>query len=154
MSVETATEAQPPPPDPDGSGHTPLVEVEHLKVFFPIKQGIIIEREIARVHAVNDVTFSIDEGETVGLVGESGCGKTTMSRAIMRLIDATEGAIRFRGDEITDAGRRQDGSAAARDADGLPGPLRLAEPAQAGRSDHRDAAASARKQGGIDRQPG
>ena len=89
------------------NGDAPLVEVDHLKIFFPIKQGILIEREVARVHAVNDVTFRIAEGETLGLVGESGCGKTTMSRAIMRLIDVTDGAIRFRGDEITDAGRKQ-----------------------------------------------
>ena len=59
------------------------------------------------MHAVNDVTLSIAEGETVGLVGESGCGKTTMSRAIMRLIDATEGTIRFRGEDMTNAGRKQ-----------------------------------------------
>jgi oligopeptide/dipeptide ABC transporter ATP-binding protein len=89
------------------NGGRPLVEVEHLKIFFPIKQGIIIDREVARVHAVNDVTLSIDEGETLGLVGESGCGKTTMSRAIMRLIDPTDGTIRFRGDDITNAGRKQ-----------------------------------------------
>ena len=90
-----------------GANGTPLVEVDHLKVFFPIKQGIVIEREVARVHAVNDVTLSIAEGETLGLVGESGCGKTTMSRAVMRLIDSTDGAIRFHGDDITKAGRRQ-----------------------------------------------
>jgi peptide/nickel transport system ATP-binding protein len=84
-----------------------LVDVEHLKVFFPIKEGFLIDREVARVHAVNDVTFQIDEGETVGLVGESGCGKTTMSRAIMRLIDATDGTLRFRGEDITHAGRRK-----------------------------------------------
>jgi oligopeptide/dipeptide ABC transporter ATP-binding protein len=84
-----------------------LVDVEHLKVFFPIKEGFIVDREVARVHAVNDVTLSIDEGETVGLVGESGCGKTTMSRAIMRLVDATDGTLRFRGDDITHAGRKQ-----------------------------------------------
>jgi oligopeptide/dipeptide ABC transporter ATP-binding protein len=89
------------------NGDAPLVEVDHLKIFFPIKQGILIAREVARVHAVNDVTLRIAEGETLGLVGESGCGKTTMSRAIMRLIDVTDGAIRFRGDEITDAGRKQ-----------------------------------------------
>ena len=69
----------------------PLIDIEHLKVFFPIKQGYVVEREVARVHAVNDVTLSISEGETLGLVGESGCGKTTMSRAIMRLIDTTDG---------------------------------------------------------------
>jgi oligopeptide/dipeptide ABC transporter ATP-binding protein len=84
-----------------------LVDVEHLKVFFPIKEGFFVDREVARVHAVNDVTFQINEGETVGLVGESGCGKTTMSRAIMRLIDATDGSLRFRGEDITHAGRRQ-----------------------------------------------
>jgi oligopeptide/dipeptide ABC transporter ATP-binding protein len=104
VSAEPAAE-QLGGPQTDGSG--PLVEVDHLKVFFPIRSGLLIDREVARVHAVNDVTLSIASGETLGLVGESGCGKTTMSRAIMRLIDATDGAIRFRGDEITKAGRRQ-----------------------------------------------
>jgi oligopeptide/dipeptide ABC transporter ATP-binding protein len=85
----------------------PLIEVEHLRVFFPVRSGLLIDREVARVHAVNDVTLSIAEGETVGLVGESGCGKTTMSRAIMRLIDATDGSIRFRDQDVTKAGRRQ-----------------------------------------------
>jgi oligopeptide/dipeptide ABC transporter ATP-binding protein len=89
------------------SSNGTLVDVDHLKVFFPIKEGFVVEREVARVHAVNDVTFQIDEGETVGLVGESGCGKTTMSRAIMRLIDATDGRLSFRGDDITHAGRKQ-----------------------------------------------
>jgi oligopeptide/dipeptide ABC transporter ATP-binding protein len=91
----------------DGNGSAPLIDVEHLKVFFPIKQGILIEREVARVHAVNDVTLKVAPGETLGLVGESGCGKTTLSRAIMRLIDSTEGAIRFRGEDVTKAGRKQ-----------------------------------------------
>ncbi len=104
MSVEATEPQAADGPSQDGS---PLVEVEHLKVFFPIKQGILVERQVAQVHAVNDVTLSIAEGETVGLVGESGCGKTTMSRAIMRLIDATDGALRFRGRDVTKAGRRQ-----------------------------------------------
>src|SRR5918998_25226 len=91
----------------DGASNGSLIDIEHLKVFFPIKQGFIVDREVARVHAVNDVTLSVDEGETVGLVGESGCGKTTLSRAIMRLIDATDGSLRFRGDDITTAGRRK-----------------------------------------------
>jgi oligopeptide/dipeptide ABC transporter ATP-binding protein len=105
MSVETA----PAPPEGaiEADGNVPLISVEHLKVFFPIKQGILIDREVARVHAVNDVTLSIDEGETLGLVGESGCGKTTMSRTIMRLVDATDGEIRYRGDDITKAGHKQ-----------------------------------------------
>src|SRR5918992_1557256 len=104
VSVEAA---QPTAGGQSPNGDSPLIEVEHLKVFFPIKQGILIERQVAQVHAVNDVTLSIAEGETLGLVGESGCGKTTMSRAIMRLVDATDGALRFRGQDVTTAGRRQ-----------------------------------------------
>jgi oligopeptide/dipeptide ABC transporter ATP-binding protein len=90
-----------------GNGSTPLIEVEHLKLHFPVKQGVLIDREVARVHAVDDVTFALSEGETLGLVGESGCGKTTLSRALMRLIDPTEGAIRFGGKDITQAGRKE-----------------------------------------------
>jgi len=105
MSVETAPAR--PSDSAGGDGEGPLVSVDHLKVFFPIKQGIVIDREVARVHAVNDVTLSIAKGGTLGLVGESGCGKTTISRTIMRLLDATEGRICFRGEDITSAGRRE-----------------------------------------------
>src|SRR5205085_11505403 len=59
------------------------------------------------VHAVDDVSFELREGETLGIVGESGCGKTTLIRALMRLIDATGGAIRFRGKDITHADRKE-----------------------------------------------
>jgi peptide/nickel transport system ATP-binding protein len=90
-----------------GNGASPLVEVEHLQLYFPIKEGIVFDREVARVHAVDDVTFQLREGETLGLVGESGCGKTTLSRAVMRLIDATGGSIRFHGNDITNASRRE-----------------------------------------------
>ena len=89
------------------NGSAPLIEVEHLKLHFPVKQGVLIDREIARVHAVDDVTFALHEGETLGLVGESGCGKTTLSRALMRLIDATDGEIRFGGRDITKASRKE-----------------------------------------------
>jgi oligopeptide/dipeptide ABC transporter ATP-binding protein len=89
------------------NGDTPLLEIEHVKLYFPIKKGIVIDREVARVHAVDDVTFTLRDGETLGLVGESGCGKTTLSRTVMRLVDATEGTIRFRGRDVTKASRRE-----------------------------------------------
>jgi oligopeptide/dipeptide ABC transporter ATP-binding protein len=91
----------------DGNGGSPLLEVEHVKLHFPIKKGLLIDREVARVHAVDDVTFTLNDGETLGLVGESGCGKTTLSRTVMRLVDSTGGTIRFRGREVTKASRRE-----------------------------------------------
>ncbi|HEY1274626.1 MAG TPA: oligopeptide/dipeptide ABC transporter ATP-binding protein, partial [Thermoleophilaceae bacterium] len=107
MSVEAETGERAADGDGAGDGAGPLIEIDHLKIFFPIKQGIIVDREVARVHAVNDVTFTVDRGETLGLVGESGCGKTTLSRAIMRLLDATDGSIKFDGQDITNAGRKE-----------------------------------------------
>jgi oligopeptide/dipeptide ABC transporter ATP-binding protein len=84
-----------------------LVEIDHVKQYFPIREGIVFQREIARVHAVDDVTFSLREGETLGLVGESGCGKTTLARTIVRLLEPTDGTIHFRGRDITRAGRKE-----------------------------------------------
>ncbi|MEY2517725.1 MAG: peptide/nickel transport system ATP-binding protein [bacterium] len=84
----------------------PLLEVEHLKLLFPIKQGILIDRVVGHVHAVDDISFTLREGETLGLVGESGCGKTTLSRTVMRLLEPTGGAVRFRGDDVTHASRK------------------------------------------------
>ncbi|MEA2392076.1 MAG: peptide/nickel transport system ATP-binding protein [Solirubrobacteraceae bacterium] len=83
-----------------------LVEVDHLKLYFPIKRGLLIDREIGRVHAVDDVSFTLREGETLGMVGESGCGKTTLARCLMRLLTPTDGSLRFRGNDITNASRR------------------------------------------------
>jgi oligopeptide/dipeptide ABC transporter ATP-binding protein len=83
----------------------PLLEVEHLRVLFPVKSGVLLARTIAEVHAVDDVSFELREGETLGIVGESGCGKTTLIRTLVRLVDSTSGAIRFRGTDITGAGR-------------------------------------------------
>ncbi len=89
-----------------GNGSS-LLDVEHLRVLFPIKSGIIIDRKVGQVHAVDDVSFGLETGETLGIVGESGCGKTTLIRVLVRLIDATSGSIRFHGQDITASGRRQ-----------------------------------------------
>jgi oligopeptide/dipeptide ABC transporter ATP-binding protein len=86
---------------------TELMTVEHLKVLFPIKAGLVIDRTVAHVHAVDDVSFSIAEGETLGVVGESGCGKTTLIRTLVRLIEPTGGQIKFRDADITKASRRE-----------------------------------------------
>jgi oligopeptide/dipeptide ABC transporter ATP-binding protein len=83
-----------------------LLDVQHLRVLFPIKAGVIIDRQIGSVHAVDDVSFQLTEGETLGIVGESGCGKTTLIRVLVRLIAATSGSIRFRGQDITESSRK------------------------------------------------
>ena len=90
------------PPATDGAAT--LLEVEHVKQHFPIRQGLL-NRTTGHVHAVDDVTFSVAPGETLGLVGESGCGKTTLSRTIMRLLEPTAGRIDFAGTDISRAGR-------------------------------------------------
>lgn len=85
---------------------TALLTVEDLKVYFPIKAGVL-RREVGTVRAVDGVSFEVAAGETVGLVGESGCGKTTTGRAIVGLVKATEGTVRFDGREITGLNRHE-----------------------------------------------
>ena len=76
-----------------------LIEVENLVKYFPVRGGLL-RRVVAWVQAVDDVSFSVNEGETLGLVGESGCGKTTVGRSLLRLIPATAGSVKFGGEEI------------------------------------------------------
>jgi oligopeptide transport system ATP-binding protein len=80
---------------------TALLEVEHLDMHFPIHGGVL-RREVGRVYAVNDVSFTIEPGETLGIVGESGCGKTTLGRALVRLYEPTAGSVRFDGKNLGD----------------------------------------------------
>jgi oligopeptide/dipeptide ABC transporter ATP-binding protein len=96
-----------PTAEPAATKPAPLLEVSHLKVYFPIKSGVLVNRTSGNVHAVDDVSLTLAEGETLGVVGESGCGKTTLIRSIVRLHPATAGAVRFRGRDITTAGRRE-----------------------------------------------
>jgi oligopeptide/dipeptide ABC transporter ATP-binding protein len=80
---------------------TPLVRLNGVRKYFPITQGILFQKKIGNVHAVDGVDLEVHSGETVGLVGETGCGKSTLARVIMRLYDATEGTIEFDGQDIT-----------------------------------------------------
>ncbi len=79
----------------------PILEVRHLKKYFPVTSGVF-SKVSAWVRAVDDVSFTVNDGETLGLVGESGCGKTTTGRNILRLIEPTSGEIKYRGVNIVD----------------------------------------------------
>jgi peptide/nickel transport system ATP-binding protein len=89
------------------SADSNLVEVENLKVWFPIKSGLVLDRHVGDVRAVDDVSFEIRRGETLGLVGESGCGKSTVGRTLLRLYKPTAGRIVFDGQDITTLGERE-----------------------------------------------
>jgi oligopeptide transport system ATP-binding protein len=86
--------------DTGDSGVTPLLSVRNLSVHFPLKQGFIFQREVARVRAVDGISFDINPGETLGLVGESGSGKTTAAKAIIQLNKPNSGSVKFEGQEL------------------------------------------------------
>ena len=91
----------------DGTNGNALVEIDDLRVWFRITSGVLLDRHVGDVKAVDGVSFHIERGETVGLVGESGCGKSTLGRAILRLYRPTGGRIVFDGNDITTASENE-----------------------------------------------
>ena len=84
------------------SDNDTLLRVENLKVHFPVTEGVIFQKQVGAIRAVDDVSFELKRGETFGLVGESGCGKSTTALAVLRMLEATAGRIIFEGEDITD----------------------------------------------------
>jgi peptide/nickel transport system ATP-binding protein len=84
----------------------PLLEVENLRTLFPVRAGVFLRR-VGDVHAVDGVSFALARGRTLGLVGESGCGKTTVGRTILNLVPATSGTVRFEGRDLSELTRRE-----------------------------------------------
>jgi peptide/nickel transport system ATP-binding protein len=106
----TVEHVGPPMPElsaPDGIAAEPLLSVEHLVKDFPVTKGAVLQRRIGSVSAVADVSFAIRPGHTLGLVGESGCGKTTIGRLVVGLEQPTAGAINFGGRDLSKSSGRQ-----------------------------------------------
>ena len=83
----------------------PVLQVDGLVKHFQVSRGIILRRQVGLVRAVEDVSFEIARGETLALVGESGCGKSTTGRLVLRLMDPTAGSVRFKGEDIAKLGK-------------------------------------------------
>src|SRR5438105_11370468 len=96
-----ATSASPIQVPQDGTTEGELLRVDNLKMYFPITLGIILQRQVGWVRAVDDISFTVRRGETLGLVGESGCGKSTTGRAILQLYKPTAGSVEFLGKKLT-----------------------------------------------------
>ena len=123
-----------------GAERDVLLEIDRLVKEFPVTSGAIVQRKIGTVKAVSDVSFSVRRGETFGLVGESGCGKTTIGWLIVALHRATAGSIRFEGEDVTKLRRSALQRPASRPAADVPGSVRVARPPHARRADRARAA--------------
>jgi oligopeptide/dipeptide ABC transporter ATP-binding protein len=97
MSTQVNERSEPATP----GGGEPLIKITGLKKYFPITQGILFQRHVGDVHAVDGVDLEVHPGETLGLVGETGCGKSTLARVVTRLFEPTDGTIEFEGRDIT-----------------------------------------------------
>jgi len=104
--MTTTPDVQPQGSSPPSESEN-LVEVKDLKMYFPVSSGLLFQRTTANIKAVDGVSFDIKRGETLGLVGESGCGKTTTGRCILQLYKPTEGSIKFDDRELMDMGSRE-----------------------------------------------
>src|SRR5579864_2691268 len=91
---------------PTDGGPAELLRVDRLKMHFPITKGVL-QRQVGSVRAVDDISFTVNKGETLGLVGESGCGKSTTGRAILQLYKPTSGTVNFLGEDLTRLGNDQ-----------------------------------------------
>ncbi|MGI8404027.1 MAG: ABC transporter ATP-binding protein, partial [Thermomicrobiales bacterium] len=99
MSAAVAENTQPQPATP--GNEQPLLDVRNLVMHFPLTQGIIFQRKVGAVQAVDGISLAVKKGETLGLVGESGCGKSTTGRAILQLYKPTSGEVNFNGKDLT-----------------------------------------------------
>ena len=104
--MTTMPETMAPSPSTSGTDDV-LVEVKGLKMYFPVTSGLFFQRTMAHVKAVDGISFTVRRGETLGLVGESGCGKTTVGRCILQLYKPTEGEVLFEGQDLTKLNNKQ-----------------------------------------------
>ena len=135
----------------NGDGTAPLLEIRNLVKEFPVTSGVILQRKVAAVHAVSDVSFAVPAGTTFGLVGESGCGKTTIGKMIVALERPNSGAVTLGGVDVSKLRGQRFAAQAPRPAAHVPGSAFVAGPEDAGRHDHRRAArrAASRQQAGA-----